>query len=268
MEDTVYIEFYNKFGDIISQKPFVKWDEKLFRCIFKNYEYNQSVNCGNEWVYESPKRDNGITDLEKFKDPLNRIGKVISVVSTGMVIQPLPWYKCVINQHTANELKLKPLLVSGTSYSDSDDCADIIYGGTYIDYSTLSNPISKIDISKDTKEVIYVDESIFKNNKDITDITGKDTLIMEEYQYITSVSGHVSTGLINSQFPENLISKINSLENDPVVVFNSTSIGDKKFDDLIHCTNNKRIVYLDKDKKYNILEKVYCIHSFDEVKLV
>lgn len=267
MEDTVYIEFSNKIGDILSQKPFVKWDEKLFRCIFKNYEYTQSVNNGNEWIYrDSPEYDN-LYRAEHRKE-FDKVAKIVSVTSSGMIIQPLPWYREFIFA-TADKLKLKNLLLCKAQYSDEDCCADIIYGGTWLepdifavtDTGEYYRNITDID-------VVYVDESIIKKDKNPIVISGRDVFNMNEYKYITSISKHISTGLINSKFPENLISKINLSKNGPAVIFPSSAIGDKNFDDLIHCTDKIKIVYLDKNKKYSILEKVYCIHSFDEVKLI
>ena len=265
MDDTVYIEFSNKMGDVLSQKPFVVWDEKLFRCIFENYEYTQSIKKGNEWIYRDPITCSDFYKA-KHREEFEKVAQIVSVVNTGMVIRPVSWYR---EEIISSNFKLKNLFLYNTSYSDNEEAdAAIIYGGTWLVPGILSKPSDMEKYCAGNTGIIFVDESIIKRNKNTIDTKGKDIFNINEYRYITSLSKHIFTGLTNSQFPLNLISKMTSSTNEQMIVFPSNFIGDKKFDDFINLINRRKVVYLDKNKKYSILEKVYCIHSFDEVTLI
>ena len=127
--------------------------------------------------------------------------------------------------------------------------------------------------------VVYIDDTVFshKQNKkylleDISKNLRQDVLgiNLNEYMYITSLSGQKISTIENSRFPDNLYKRLKNTEVKYIVFFfNPEFLGNNKLDQFIRSSKPRtQCICVNEDREYSLLEVAYIASLFSTIRQI
>ena len=127
--------------------------------------------------------------------------------------------------------------------------------------------------------VVYIDDTVFshKQNKqylleDMRKQLGQNVIgiNLNEYMYITSLSGQKISTIENSRFPDNLYKRLKNIEDKYIVFFfNPEFLGNKKLDQFIRNSKPRtQCLCIHEDREYSLLENAYISSLFPTIKQI
>lgn len=143
---------------------------------------------------------------------------------------------------------------------------------------------NKFNVKRNTSllegiNVVYIDNTVFshKQNKkylleDISKNIRQNVLgiDLDEYMYITSLSGQKVSSIENSRFPDNLYTTLKNTDYKYIVFFfDPESLGNKKLDQFIRNSKPKfQCICINEDREYSLLEIAYISSLFSMIKQI